>query len=87
MNGDPKYKASITGSDSRVTALQASNAELIDACEHMIRVIQSMADRGRYPLELLPTDDYGAENALFLGRQGYSFMQDAVKRARALQDR
>ena len=86
MNGNPKYKTTLTGVDPEVTALRASNAELIDACEHMIQMIQSMADRGRYPLELMPTDDFGAPNPVFLGRQGYSFMLDAVNRARALQN-
>jgi len=83
MNGDPKGKSvpnEVAQLQAEVARLRQAQAKLIDACEHTIKVFESMADRGRYPQELLPT---GVNPELFLGRQGYHYLFEAVEQAKA----
>jgi hypothetical protein len=52
------------------------------ALEHVLKVFKSMADRGRYPIELLPTLE-GEPNPHYLGKQGWEFLTDAIAQCRA----
>ena len=55
---------------------------LEEAGLHCVRIFRSMAIRGAYPLELLPDDPTklppGDVNPHFLGKQGFSFLVDAI---------
>jgi hypothetical protein len=53
---------------------------MIDALKHCKKVFQSMSERGAYPRELLPFNltKCTEDEPLFLGVQGYMFVQDAI---------
>lgn len=56
---------------------------LISALRHCQSVFRSMSERGAYPQELLPFDmnDQMKESKIFLGVQGYIFIQQAIDKA------
>lgn len=54
------------------------------AMEHVLKVFTSMADRGHYPIELLPYVE-DKPNPHYLGKQGWEFLTDAIKAARSAQ--
>lgn len=59
--------------------LKAQNAVMRDALEHCIKIFRSQADRGRYPLELMPFGPTVNEpNPHYLGRQGWMFILTAL---------
>lgn len=59
--------------------LKAQNAAMRDALEHCIKIFKSQADRGRYPLELMPFGPTVNEpNPHYLGRQGWMFILTAL---------
>ena len=47
--------------------------DAIHAIEHTIDLFKKMAERGDYPLELLPELD-GKPNPHFTGKQGFSYL-------------
>lgn len=49
------------------------------AMEHCLAVFKSMADRGNYPRELMPDFIAGDGKELFLGKQGWEFLADAIR--------
>lgn len=55
--------------------------EIREALNHCINVFRSMSDRGAYPQELLPFDlyDQTKDSPLFMGKQGFMFLHDALK--------
>jgi hypothetical protein len=74
--------------NSRVPKLEEHNKKMKEALEHTLKVFRSMSDRGAYPLELLPFEfefdlkiDSSIpfkDNSLFLGKQGYMYIIDAI---------
>lgn len=50
-----------------INILEKENVELVEALEHCMKIFYSMANRGRYPLECLPSEKE------FLGKQGLLF--------------
>lgn len=61
-----------------IASRQSCEVVLRAALEHALLIFTSMANRGRYPLELLPLDDGGNPSAYFLGKQGFQFLTDAL---------
>lgn len=61
-----------------------TDLRIIDALEHTIKVFRSMSGRGAYPQELLPfdIDDYTKDSPVFLGKQGYTYLIEALKIAK-----
>jgi hypothetical protein len=53
-------------------AIRPSN-ELLIAAQHCLKIFESMADRGRYPEELIYDSPH------FLGKQGWKFLTDAIR--------
>lgn len=68
--------------------LIAAAPELYEALAHCVEVFKSMADRGAYPLELLPDDPSKLPpddaNPHFLGKQGFVFAVKALAKARGM---
>lgn len=65
--------------DSTYSQLKAQNASMKDALEHCLLIFKSQADRGRYPLELMPFGPtVNEENPHYLGRQGWQFILTAL---------
>ena len=59
--------------------------QVLEAMEHCLKIFQSMADRGRYPEELIPdllVPGPSQSNPLYLGKQGWYFLTEAIKRER-----
>lgn len=54
--------------------LLQQNKELREALKHCVLVFKSQADRGLYPLELMPY------NPNYLGKQGFQFALDALSK-------
>lgn len=57
--------------------------KLVKALQHCQKVFRSMSERGAYPRELLPFDisSYNKDEPLFLGIQGFHFIQEAINSA------
>lgn len=54
--------------------LLQQNKELREALKHCVLVFKSQADRGLYPLELMP------DNPNYLGKEGFQFALDALSK-------
>jgi len=60
--------------------------EVVEAMEHCVKMLKSMANRGAYPKELCPFkigpfkpgEDTMREEPLFLGKQGFIFLIQAI---------
>lgn len=57
------------------SALFAAAPVMLEALKHCHAVFSSMADRGRYPDELIPTAPH------YLGKQGFEFLVNAIAKA------
>lgn len=55
-----------------------------EALKHCLAVFSSMADRGRYPLELIAPGHYEYDPSVYLGKQGWAFLTDAIDSLRSL---
>lgn len=55
----------------------------IAAINHTIAVFRSMAERGDYPIELLPEVN-GAPNPAFMGKQGFHYLVEASRGLKAI---
>ena len=62
-----------------VRVLKQREARLREALEHCLRVFRSMSDRGSYPRELLPLGEDGKTEPLFMGKQGFRFIMQALQ--------
>ncbi len=49
--------------------------EMLDALVHCKKVFQNLADKGLYPVQLMP------ESPEFMGKAGFRFIYDAIKKA------
>lgn len=59
--------------------LKSCERSMRAALDHCLLVFKSMANRGRYPLELLPENNDGpGGNVYYLGKQGLKFITDAL---------
>lgn len=63
---------------------QEALEKLIEAATHAYNVFLSLAERGEYPLELLPDDSDGNPSEWFMGKQGLMFLINAIKDAKAV---
>jgi hypothetical protein len=49
-----------------------------EALMHCLAIFNSLADRGRYPNELMPDEMRNDGEKLFMGRQGWEFVTQAI---------
>lgn len=73
--------------EETVTISKKAYDDAIEAMEHVLKIFRSMSDRGAYPKELcpfklgpfIPGEDVNKEEPLFLGKQGFMFLIEAVR--------
>ena len=74
-NAEENYRTTPISVLRYITELETINDELLEALIHAQKVLTSIADRGYYPLEVMP------EEKEYLGKQGFSFMSESIKKA------